>query len=145
MQYSSLRVRRYERAGAFGDELLMPSPGGCSYVKSGGRDQELPSPGGQVCQDEGALRPVDLPVGYTTRRPGRRAEQRRVRWHGGLRPGRRAVGRCQVNGTKLDSQACAELMVGSGRGQWRLSPRCLRRGIPPMFRCAIARDLALYS
>lgn len=78
--------------------------GRCSYVKSRlSKDQVLPSPGGQVCQDEGALHPVDLPVGYHTVLRAQSWTSSAGGGRRGLRPERRAVGRCQVNGMKLGS------------------------------------------
>ena len=72
---------RVTSATAARSKQNVPSPGGCSYVKSvSAGDQELPSPGGLVCRDGGV----------SSRRP---------------QPGHGAVGRCQVNGMKRKQSA----------------------------------------
>jgi hypothetical protein len=52
----------------------------------------------------GVLHPVDLPVGY---HPVAGPQASRLWWRldSGLRPGRGAVGRCQVNGMKREHLA----------------------------------------
>ena len=82
----------------------MPSPGGCSYVKSvSAGDQELPSPGGLVRRDGGFIPSTSRWA--TTPWPGRKLGDDGGGLVTGLQPGHGAVGRCQVNGMKRKQSA----------------------------------------